>query len=530
MLRCGRYLFGALLGLLLSAAVAGAAEKTFTIAYDADPQTSDMQMTTEFYLIPLNCYDRLIECRTVKGQPQLVPGLAEKWDVSEDARVYTFHLRKRVRFHNGEELTAKDVVYTFDRMLDPKTKALNTDILDFVEGAQERMDGKATSTRGLKALDRYTVRITLKAPFVPFLAIMASPQASILNEKFTKPLGGKYGLTAQATCGTGPFILKEWVLNDHHTLVANRDYWRGKPQFDRFVVRIVPDPETMRMLFETGKLDVFDCDFARTQVGYFLNHPKWKKHIVKGPVVGTYYYTFNQNIEPFGDVRVRRAFQMSVDRQKMLDKLFYGQGQVENGVMPTGLIYHNPNPAKIPYDPAGAKKLLAEAGYPNGVDMQIAVMTSGSDIALLKKMSEIVQAMAAQGGFRVSLKLMDEAAYTATRKDGKLFTYTNKWLADFNDPDNYFYTLFSKRNSAIRSYNIKDPEIFRAVEQGRSLLDPTKRAKLYRDLEKKIVVDEAAWFPLYSLTHIYVTQPRVTAFVAPWNGWTDYPVYELRVK
>ena len=225
------------------AAGAFAAEKVFTIAYNEEPQTSDMQMTTSCYMIPMNVYDRLIECvTTAPGKSALVPGLATKWEVSKDGKVYTFHLRKGVKFHNGEELTARDVVYTFDRMLDPKTKALNTDILDFVLGAKDRMEGKAASTAGLKALDKYTVQITLEKPFVPFLAIMASPQASILNEKFTKPLGNKYGLTAQATCGTGPFILKEWVLNDHHTMVANPNYFRGRPKIDRFVVKTVTDP------------------------------------------------------------------------------------------------------------------------------------------------------------------------------------------------------------------------------------------------------------------------------------------------
>jgi len=235
----------------LCAVAAHAAGKTLTIAYPEEPKTSDMQLNTEDYLIPLNVYDRLLECVTTgPTKSSLVPGLATSWKVSANGKVYTFHLRKGVKFHNGEELTAQDVVYTFDRMLDPATKALNTDILDFVLGAKDRMSGKANYTVGLKALDKYTVQIILEDPFVPFLAIMASPQASILNEKFTRPLGAKYGLSADTTCGTGPFIMKEWVLNDHHTMVANPAYWRGKPQIDTFVVKVVTDPETIRMLFE----------------------------------------------------------------------------------------------------------------------------------------------------------------------------------------------------------------------------------------------------------------------------------------
>lgn len=506
-----------------------AAEKVFTIAYNEEPQTSDGQMTTSCYMIPMNVYDRLIECiTTAPGKSALVPGLATKWDVSKDGKVYTFHLRKGVKFQNGEEFTARDVVYTFDRMLDPKTKALNTDILDFVLGAQDRMDGKAATTAGLKALDKYTVQITLAKPFVPFLAIMASPQASILNEKFTRPLGNKYGLSAKATCGTGPFILKDWTLNDHHTMVANPNYFRGRPQIDKFVVKIVTDPETMRMLFEAGEIDLFDCDFAMSQIPYFTSHAKWGKQTVSGPRVGLYYYSINQAIKPFDNVKVRQAFQMAVDRKLILQKMFYNHGQLENGVMPKGLIHYNPAQAKIEYNPEKAKKLLAEAGYPNGVDMEIALVAStGSQ---WQKMSEIIQAMVAKSGFRVTLKQMDEAAFYATRKEGKLPMYTNKWSADFNDPDNFFYTFFGPKGTVARSYNNNSPEVFAALDKGRSETDFAKRGKLYAELEKKIVIDQAAWLPMFSLKHIYVVQPKVRKFVVPWNGWSDFPVYETRVE
>ena len=187
------------------AMAARAAGKTLTIAYNEEPKTSDMQMNTDDYLIPLNVYDRLVECVTTgPGKSSLVPGLATAWKVSANGKVYTFHLRKGVKFHNGEELTAQDVVYTFDRMLDPATKALNTDILDFVLGAKDRMSGKANYTVGLKALDKYTVQIILEDPFVPFLAIMASPQASILNEKFTRPLGASTASARIPPAAPGP--------------------------------------------------------------------------------------------------------------------------------------------------------------------------------------------------------------------------------------------------------------------------------------------------------------------------------------
>lgn len=166
------------------------AENMLRVSYSEDPKSADAQMTTDFYTLPLNIFDRLVESETTgPGQSALVPGLAERWEVSDDGLTYTFHLRKGVKFHNGAVLTADDVVYTFDRMLNPATKALNTDILTFIAGAEDRLDGKADSVSGLKALDDQTVQITLTKPYAAFLALLAAPGASIYNRAFTEAAG-----------------------------------------------------------------------------------------------------------------------------------------------------------------------------------------------------------------------------------------------------------------------------------------------------------------------------------------------------
>jgi ABC-type transport system substrate-binding protein len=511
------------------APVAEAGEKVLRIPYPEDPKTADCQMNTVSYTLPLNIFDRLVEAVTVSpGKSELVPGLAESWDISADGKVYTFHLRKGVLFHNGKELTAEDVVYTFDRMLDPKTKALNTDILDFVDGAQERLDGKADSTRGLKALDQYAVQITLKEPYAPFIAVMASPQASIFNKEFTKSVGDQFGLTPETTCGTGPFILQEYVINDHQTLVANEKYYKGRPKLDKILIRVVADAETLRMLFEADELDTFDCDYAISQLAYFYESAKWKDQIKSGPRVGIYYYSINQRIKPFDDVRVRKAFQMAIDRQKILDKRFYGKGQLENGVMPRGLVCYNPEQEPLEYNPAKAKNLLAEAGYPNGVDMTVVRVSEWS--SMWSDIHEIVQSMAKEAGFNITIKQIDEAAYYATRKTGDVESYVQSWSADFNDPDNFFYTFFAKRGTVARSYNNMDPKVFEALDRARALTDPAERCKLYRELEKVVVWEDAAWVPLFSVDHSYVVQPRVKNFAVPWNGWSDMCYYQMEIE
>lgn len=521
--------------LLLAAAITSLAlispalaENMLRISYPEDPKTADAQMTSDSYTLPLNVFDRLIESETTgPGQSALVPGLAEKWDVSADGKTFTFHLRQGVKFHDGAELTADDVVYTFDRMLNPKTKALGTDILTFVEGAQERLDGKAETVSGLKAVDKYTVEIKLGQPYAAFLALLASPQASIYNKAFTEKAGDQFGLTPETTNGTGPFILREYTLNESQMLEANENYFRGRPKLDKLQVRVVADSETLRLLFETDEIDVFDLDYAPTQTPYFYGSDKWKSQMRSGPRVGIYYYAINQAKKPFDDVRVRKAFQMAIDRQTILDKNFYGKGKLEDGVLPRGVACYAPATA-IEYSPEKAKALLAEAGYPNGVDINLQQVSSWS--AKWSDMNQIIQAQVAAAGFKANIVTTDEAAFLAARKVGDTDAYTQVWSADFNDPDNFFYTFFSESGSKTRGYNNNDPEVYSGVEKARGMTNPEERCKFYQDLAARIVDKDAAWVPLFSLDHSYVVQSRVKNFVVPWNGWSDMSYYKVEVE
>lgn len=492
-----------------------------TVSMTTDPATADVQKTTDAYGIPLNIYDRLVEADTVRpGESRISPGLAEKWDVSANGLVYTFTLRKGVKFHNGETLKADDVLFTFDRMLDPATKALNTDFLDMIAGADDRMSGKASKVSGLKVIDDYTIQITLAKPFAPFIANLATPAGSIYNRKATVAAGDQFGLDPAKTVGTGPYRLDSWIVNDSCTLVAFPGYWEGKPSLDGIQMLVVPDANTERMMFETGKLDVLDLDNARSQVPYFMGSDKWKNQIVSGPRVGIYYYAINENIKPFDDLRVRKALQMAIDRKTLLDKLFNGRGSLENGIFPKGLLANNPALPAISYDPKQAKDLLAKAGYANGFDMEIAQIT---DSPSTLKINEAVQAMLGQVGIRVKITQMDSATYYATRKQGKLPAYESDWSADFNDPDNFIYTFFSEKNTAARSYNYKNTAVFDKLEEARVMVDQPKRMKVYQDLEKIVVQDDAAWIPLFSLEHLFVVQPKVKNFKVSWNGWSNMP-------
>ncbi len=509
-------------------ATPGKEKVVFTVPYEKDPGTIDVAKTTEYYGLPLNVFDRLVESVTVgPGESKLVPGLAEKWSVSDDGLVYTFNLRKGAKFHNGDEVKAEDVYFTFDRMLNPETEGLNTDFFDMIQGAQARMNGEADTTTGIKIVDDYTIEITLDAPFGPFVAGLATPAGSIYCKKAVEAAGDQFGVDPALTVGSGPFKMTDWVVNDKIVLDTFDDYWGGRAQYDELVYKIVPDAETARMLFENGEIDVFDCDMARSQIPYFEENETWKNQIVSGPRVGVYYICLNEAIAPLDNVKVRKALQMGIDRENILKQMYYGKGVLVNGVIPPGLYGYNKDLPAITYDPEQAKALLAEAGLPNGFDMEI---TQVSDNAATLKINEIVQSDLAKIGVNVTITQLDSSTFFGIRKTGKLASYFNNWSADYNDPDNFIYTFFDKENAFGRSFNYVNEDVQAKIDAARIMTNPEERIALYQEIEKTVVQDDAAWIPLFELDHLFIVQPYVKNYTVAWNGWSDQSFYNIVIE
>lgn len=488
--------------------------------------TVDCQMNTEFYVVPLNIYDRLIECETVDGKAALVPGLAKSWEVSDDGLVYTFHLQEGVKYHNGNDFTAEDVAYTIDRMMDPDQKAVNTDFFNMIQGATERYDGTADSISGVKIIDDYTIEITLAAPFSPFLANLATPSCSIYDKDATEAAGDQFGIDPAVTVGTGPFKLDSWELNSKMVLTKNEDYWRGPASIDGIEMIQVPDQDTQKLMYENGELDIVDLSSSTSNMAYFTSNDKYKDKLVTGPEAGLYFYSFNLNEAPTDKLEVRKAIEMAIDRQTILDQLYSGAGKVINSMLPVGFAGSYDAP-EIPYDPEQAKALLAEAGYPDGLEMTLYQKTEDPDALSL---NQVVQAELAEVGVTAKIEQMDDAAYTAKRKEGTLGMNRAAWWADYNDPDNFLYTFFSTKNAGIRSNNYNDPEIQGMLDEARTIVDEDKRMEMYKTIDTAVIQDAAVVFPLFQMDHVVVVQDRVKNFSIPWNGWSDASYYNVTLE
>lgn len=500
----------------------------FLVAVEDEPDTVDFQCTTIHYTIAQNVFNRLVEMENgPDGDIEILPSLAKSWEISDDGCAYTFHLRENVTFSNGSPLTASDVLYTFTRLL-THPDSCNRDIADGILGAAQLEKGETDTLAGFRVLSDLDFTITLEEPFSAFLASLSMPGASILDEETTKAAGSRFGADPDWTVGTGSFILWKWEAGKGMLLKANPNCWQGAPRCEGLDLRFLTEPQELRRMFENGEIDVLDLDEVGNAAEFFYHGDLYRDRLFHVQRIGTTYIALNESVAPLDDVRVRKALQLALNRPMLLAAIYSGRGNVENGIYPHGLYGFNPDLPEIPYDPEEALRLLAEAGYPDGFSLTISANTSSTqwEIALIR----LAASMWEKVGVKASIDVLEESEFMRLRKSGRLACYAALWTADYDDPDNFIYTFFGNReNTAFRSLCYPKEDVMERVTRARGIQDAEARIREYRELERIIVQEDAAWIPLFSRLRYYATSERLRGIQSSWNGSVKNMYREMSV-
>ena len=494
--------------------------------------TMDVQRTTKDYMLPLNIYERLFDIRVNDdGSTALANGLAEDYSVSEDGLTYRFTLREDAFFSDGTPVRASDVAFTFTRML-ALPDSVQTDFADMIRGADAVMAGEADALEGIRVLDDRRLEITLSEPFAGYIYQLATPSCSILSEACVTEAGGAYGSLPENTIGSGPYRVTEFS-KDRIALEQNPYYHchEGEELSARRVEIRVLAPALMDRTFRAGGLDILDTNLVNPDVVESVyKSDAWKDRIISHSRVEVQYLMLNVAERPTDDVRVRRAIQMAIDRQRILDELYDGDGTLLDGIYPKGLIgYSEENQGWLRYDPEAAAQLVREAGGAGDVRLELAANSQDSVRSLT--MLEMIRQDLNEIGLNASIISYDDESRMYLRRAGRLTAYTSDWSADFNDPDNFIYTFFGSRDKTrARSGNYADETVIGRIAAARTLQDEEERLAEYADLERILVRDEAVWVPLFSTDHLFVLGSRVESFTPFWAGWSSMYFRDVVLK
>ena len=501
-----------ILSILVSASVKPALAFQFNVPLDQAIVYNGGESTNLRDYDPATTYssgNKLVFSGLVSFDPHLnlTPDLAETWNVSDDGTMYTFHLRENARFHDGGFVTARDVIYSWERAASPQL-ASDTVItyLGDIVGVREMFAGQADHISGLQAVDDLTLQVTIDAPKPYFLLKLTYPTAFVVDE--TNVESGEEWV--RKPNGTGPYRLTEWRSNEYVTYEANQDFYLGAPSIPYVVIKLYAGDDVR--LFETGDVDV--AGVGLYSVDRMLD-PEEPLHnqLVTGVDLCTGYVVFDTTQPPFDDVNVRKAFSMAFDRQRYIDVVLRGQALPAIGPFPPGLPGFNYALQGLPYDPVQARELLKQSKYGGAEGLPPIVYT---DSGIGSYVNADVSAMAEmwEQNLGVTLKIENieynyyyEQIYSGNH--GQIFG--GGWCADYPDPENFADILFhSQSNQNHGGYS--SPELDALLEQARVEQDVTKRIAMYQQAEQMIVNDAPVLFTTHSLSYQLV-QPYVKGFV-----------------
>ena len=474
-----------------------------------DPQAA--QALDEFEVL-YNVYEGLVTYDPKTLEP--MPLLADKWDISSDGLVYTFHLHPGVKFQNGRTMTADDVKYSLERLGNPATGTSYTSlVLNNVQGFADMRDKtkNATTLSGVKVIDPATVQITLTAPVGSFLKQLTLPGAFIVPKEAAESKD-----FSSNPVGTGPYKLKNWTRQTSLTLEANPDYWGGAPSVKTVVIRTSPGASQETLEYQAGNTDVAlvgEPDLARLQADATLS-----KALVNIPILSTFFLRVNLKDPTMSKVEVRQALALSIDRDAIVKTVLAGQGSAAQGLFPPGLSAFDPNFQPFTRDITKAKALLTQAGFPNGLTITVRTGQIESELRILNAVAQEV----ADAGITLTINSTEASIYTQDRNKCNMQVGSISFSQDYADADDFSPQLYR----ASGSLQICGYDSYPGADQIKTMLDQAlsmplgpDRDAAYRKVEQITVGQQAVIIPIVHLTRTLLINPRLQGLVVDNNSY-----------
>lgn len=498
------------------------AELNFTLASDqtlklnlgADPLTLDPQLNSaaDGSHIINNTYEGLM--REVDGE--IVPGIAESYTVSEDGLVYTFKLRES-KWSDGQPLTAKDFEFAWKRGADPKTASEYMYIFEsanILNAGEVGKGNKSVDELGVKALDDYTLEVTLSAPTDYFLQLACFPTMMPVREDIVDN-DGVWAKDPAKIVSNGPFVLTEYKMGDQLVLSKNSNYWNAENvTLEKIICYMIVDESTAHTKYTAGELDVNEFIPADEMPKLIAEDPTF--YIL--PKIGTYYFAFNMNNEALQDVRIRKALSLAINREQIVNEVTRSGQIVAHGFMPDGVTDHEGNPFNETAGDYGvadkgdieaAKALLAEAGYPDGAGLpEIEILYNTSEGH--KKIAEALQEMWKQNlGVNVKLTNQEWAVFQETTNNNQFDSLARRgWIGDYNDPQTMLEIFESNNGQNIGRYN--SPEFDAEMAASRTTTGAERMEHLFKAHD--ILMGDMPMIPVYYYSYPIMVQDSV-------EGW-----------
>lgn len=485
--------------------VAPSAERFLNFDNGAEPEYLDPGMMSGD--IESNLAHALFEGLTEYDPKDLhpVPGVAERWEISPDGRGYTFFLRKNAQWSDGKPVTAHDFVYTWERVLNPKTAAKYAFILFYLKNGKAYNDGTLTDPTqlGFKALDDLTLQVTLEHPTPYFLQLTSYYTYRPVPKWVVEAHGPRWTRPAHMV-SNGAFVLKSWVPHKEIVVVKNPTYWDAA-HMKLAGIRFLPidDLETGLKLYEAGQSDYMK-EPPTTKLPALMGRPD----LVRAPFLATYLYRINVTKPPLNDVRVRRALALAIDRKTLAEKYLQNTKLPWASMVPAGLHGYTPAPGPD-FNPTEAKRLLGEAGYTDPTTFPpITILYNTQETH--KLIAEVIQQMWRQHlGIQVGMHNEEWKSYLKDMQQLNYQIARYGWIADYPDPNSFLELFLSYSGENMTGWS--NPEFDRLLEAAKAEADPSKRLHLLHQAETTFLHDLPA-MPIYTYIRWYLLRPTVKGF------------------